>query len=57
LVTQQVHESFADWVAATYPDHVMRVYDGGSPTEFRLSEVPSIQLRGTAQPEYAAAQG
>src|SRR5688572_11882113 len=40
--SEQVWEPFAEWVATTYPDDVVRMYDSASQTDFRLS-VESIQ--------------
>ena len=49
--SEQVWEPFAEWVATTYPDDVMRMYDSGSQTEFRLSE-ESVQLSEQRSREY-----
>ena len=54
--SEQVWEPFAEWVATTYPDDVVRMYDSASQTDFRLS-VESIQLWDQRSREYAAAQG
>jgi hypothetical protein len=54
--SEQVWEPFAEWVATAYPDDVVRMYDSGSQTDFRLSE-ESIQLWEQRSREYAAAQG
>jgi hypothetical protein len=54
--SEQVWEPFADWVATTYPDDVVRMYDSGAQTEFRLTE-ESVQLWEQRSREYAAAQG
>jgi hypothetical protein len=54
--SEQVWEPFAEWVATTYPDDVVRMYDSGSQTDFRLSE-ESIRLWEQRSREYAAAHG
>jgi hypothetical protein len=50
--SEQVWEPFAEWVATTYPDAVVRMYDSGSQTDFRLSE-ESIRLWEQRGREYA----
>lgn len=54
--SEQVWEPFAEWVATRYPDDVVRMYDSGSQTDFRLSE-QSIQLWKQHSREYAAPHG
>jgi hypothetical protein len=54
--SEQVWEPFAEWVATTYPDDVVRMYDSESQTDFRLSE-ESVRLWEQRSREYAAAQG
>ena len=41
--SQQMWEPFAQWVAMKYPDDVLRMYDNGGQTDFRLTE-ESVQL-------------